>query len=67
MPTDPNDLAFNPKFISDQEMRISLTKREHFASIVLQGLLTQKLNSTDRELVDRALALADLLIVGLNR
>lgn len=67
MTTDPNDPAFNPRFDANQEMRISLTKREHFASIMMQGYLTQKTNFSEQELVDKSILLADLLITGLNR
>lgn len=45
-----------------------LTKREHFAALALQGLLSNgsRLYDNDLEIVDESVYLADLLIEKLN-
>ena len=45
-----------------------LTKREHFAALALQGLLSNgsRLYDNDLEIVDESVHLADLLIEKLN-
>lgn len=42
-----------------------LTKREHFAALALQGLLVNNISS-DEEMVNNAVRLADLLVAKLN-
>ncbi len=60
--TEPNDPAFptNPDFTN------GLTKREYFAAMALQGLLTRTEYNPGGTLID-AVILADKLIEQLNK
>jgi hypothetical protein len=69
MKTTPNDLMHSFNHTPDTEGNFNgLTKREYFAAIMLQGLVTLSSHQQSHEShATQAIAYADALINALNR
>lgn len=66
MKTNPNDSVYN----SEQAPQDGLTKREHFAAIAMQGILSADTGNewlTAGKVAEKAIGYADALINELNK
>lgn len=77
MKTNPNDCAFSTTESSHDDPSCGLTKREYFAAMALQGLLTRVPNrhngetdlgvSESKRIAEEAVIMSDELIQFLNK
>lgn len=63
--TDPNE-PINTTNYRESYTSIGLTKREYFAAMAMQGLLTKPLYYINRGIGEEAVQIADNLIEALN-
>jgi len=66
MITKPDD-AMNP--VSKSDLQVGLTKREYFASLLLQGMIAANIYAQHKkvEVAELAVTYADALIEALNK
>lgn len=64
--TNPDDSA-GPYFSPECGTSHGLTKREHFAAMAMQGILTRPTNLTFDTVATQSVRMADVLIAALNQ
>lgn len=69
MKTEPNESSSGYGYANQHIIRSEkgLTKREHFAAIAMQGILSSKLQISPELVTDYAVEYADALIEALNK